>query len=56
MNEFFLVFLVFPSLPFFIFAGISVLGSLVVFLMKETTGNPLSDEVELCNNKTKEKA
>lgn len=42
-----------PAVPFFIFAGISVFGSLVVFKMKETTGNPLSDNIVLKSKKKK---
>lgn len=52
-NNCMIIFIVSASLPFFIFAIISVVGSLVVFLMKETSGDPLSDEVQLCNDKKK---
>lgn len=40
-----------PALPFFIFAGISVFGSMVVFKMKETSGTPLTDEINLQKDK-----
>ncbi len=40
-----------PALPFFIFAGITVFGSMVVFKMKETSGTPLTDEINLQNDK-----
>ncbi|ODN00544.1 Organic cation transporter 1 [Orchesella cincta] len=38
-----------PALPFFIFSVVSVLGSLVVFMMKETKDTPLSDNVKSGN-------
>ncbi|CAG7822127.1 unnamed protein product [Allacma fusca] len=34
-----------PSLPFFVFAVVSVLGSLVSFLLAESDGKPLQEEV-----------
>ncbi|CAL8116537.1 unnamed protein product [Orchesella dallaii] len=40
-----------PALPFFIFSVVSVLGSLVVFMMKETKDIPLSDNVKTVKKK-----
>ncbi|CAG7832469.1 unnamed protein product [Allacma fusca] len=34
----------YPSVPFFVFALISVLGSVVSFLLKETSGEPMREE------------
>jgi hypothetical protein len=45
----FMLILAWPSIPFFIFAGVSVGGSLVVFLMDETTGRPL-DDIPIADN------
>ncbi|XP_021946577.2 organic cation transporter-like protein [Folsomia candida] len=44
-----------PSIPFFTFAIISVCGSLVSFLMTETTGKPLSDNIVACESKNEAK-
>lgn len=40
-----------PSLPLFIFAGCSLIGAGVSFLLRETKGQPLNEDVQ--ENKAK---
>jgi hypothetical protein len=41
-----LCFLDWPAVPYFVFAFIAILGALISFLLTETMGKPLTDQVQ----------